>query len=240
MYKPTAGVSASAISGSNSGCMAMKTLRFRGVNSTLPWQAVAHKLMTVVAISALLLMVSGCVASFRPTGPALYKPSCDMEPVLKLHLPDPIDTLTGVSKSETIVENGINILTGATHRSYDIRDWFYLRSEAIEYQVIIFYGSAGCMKWYDTEKKRHRVFREVTESGLTGCIHYTEQPRADPEGGLAPMGYYISRAEFRLHNLYIRVVTKARADKGEKAQNDKLTNAVNDLAQMLTKACNGR
>jgi hypothetical protein len=70
------------------------------------------------------------------------------------------------------------------------------------------------------------------ENGLTGRVHYTEEPRADPEAGSGPMGYYLSRADFRLKNLYVRVVTRDR----DAPQNAKLSNAVKDLGQMLSGA----
>lgn len=199
-------------------------------------QAVARKLSLVFLASACLLLLSGCAALFRPTSPVLYKASCDLSPVLTLELPERIDALAGVPRSETIVEAGINKLTGREHRSADIKDWFYLRSGGVEYQVIIFYSSTGCAEWYESEKKDPPVFREATGNGLAGRVHYTEEPRADPEGGSGPMGYYLSRADFRLHNLYIRVVTKAHVAEGEKPQNDKLSNAVKDLGQMLSRA----
>lgn len=224
-------VSANGISESNEESMTTKAFELGGLNLSPREQDLLRKL-TPVMVSTFLVLVSGCAALFRPSSPVLYKPSCDLNPVLSLQLPERIDTLAGVPRSETIVENGINMLTGRRHRSADIKDWFYLRRGGIEYQVIIFHGNIGCVEWYQSEKKHHPVFRETTENGLTGRVHYTEEPRADPEGGSVPMGYYISRADFRLHNLYIRVVTKDR----DKPQNDKLANAVKDLAQMLNVA----
>jgi hypothetical protein len=99
----------------------------------------------------------------------------------------------------------------------------------VPYKFILFYSEAAANKWYESETERHPVYREVTKNGLTGRVHYTEEPRADPEGGSVPMGNYVSRADFRLHNLYIRVLAEDRT----KPQNDKLSNAVKDLAQML-------
>lgn len=205
--------------------------------------AVIRGLTPTMVVSTCLLLVSGCAALFRPATPVLHKPlPCDLGPVLSLQLPQRIDTLAGVSRTETVVEGGVNKLTGATRGPYDIRDWFYVRREdvalrsSVEYEIIIFYSNRACEEWYASAKKDHPVFREVTENGLTARVHYTEEPRADPEGGSGPMGYYISRADFRLHNLYIRVETKARSDQGEKPQNHKLSRAVKELGQMLNKA----
>lgn len=198
--------------------------------------AVMRWLTPTMVVSTCLLLVSGCAALFRPTTPVLHKPlPCDLGPVLSLQLPQRIDALAGVPRTETVVEGGVNKLTGATHGPYDIRDWFYVRQEdvalrsSVEYEIIIFYSNSACEEWYASAKKDHPVFREATENGLTGRVHYTEEPRADPEGGSGPMGYYVSRADFRLHNLHVRVVTKGR----DKPQNDKLSNAVKDLGQML-------
>ncbi len=201
--------------------------------------AVVRKLMAVILVGVCISLVSGCAALFRPTGPVLHKPPpCDLDPVLSLQLPQQIDTLTGVPRTATVVEGGVNKLTGATRGPYDIKDWFYFRREnvalrsSVEYEIIIFHNDKACEEWYASAKKDHPVFRETTENGLTGRVHYTEEPRADPEGGSGPMGYYLSRADFRLRNLYIRVVTKDR----EKAQNGKLSEAVKELGQMLSKA----
>jgi hypothetical protein len=167
----------------------------------------------------------------------LYKPSGDLEPVLTLTLPEQIDTLAGIPRTETIVENGFNKLLGEQEvdRSRARRELFYLRKGGTlkegptEYQFFLFHTDAAATNEYTWAKRGRRVFRETTENGLNGCIYYTEEPRADPEGGSAPMGYYISRADFRLRNLYIRVETQDY----EKPHNEKLTGAVVDLAQML-------
>jgi hypothetical protein len=106
----------------------------------------------------------------------------------------------------------------------------YLLKDTTEYKLVVFYNEAAAIKEYGRDKERH-VFREITENGLTGRVHYTEQPRSDPEGGSGPMGYYVSRAYFRLHNVFIRVTTQ-----DDKPQSDKLTIAVKDLAKMLNVA----
>lgn len=175
------------------------------------------------------------MALFRPTTPVLHKPSpCDLSPVLNLRFPEQIDTLAGVPKTETIVENGINMRVGGRQPD-EIKEWFDFKEDTTEYTFIVFYSEAATIKKYGRYSSRN-VFRETTENGLTGRVHYTEEPRADPEGGSVPMGYYISRADFRLHNLYIRVETKARSDQGEKPQNNKFSRAVKELGQMLSDA----
>jgi hypothetical protein len=167
----------------------------------------------------------------------LYKPSGDLEPVLTLQLPEQIDTLAGIPRTEVIVENGFNKLIGEQEvgRSDARQELFYLRKSgafkegSTEYQFVLFHTASAATNEYSWAKRHHRVFRETTEHDLNGCIFYTEEPRADPEGGLAPMGYYVSRADFRLRNLYIRVETRDN----ETPHNDKLTRAVTELAQML-------
>jgi hypothetical protein len=194
-------------------------------------------------ICGLLLFVSGCLSPFNPSWPLLYKPNCDISPVLKLQLPEQIDTLAGVPRTETVFENGTNkfggplpdeikemvyLKKGTSEYKFDGK--VYLLKDTTEYKLVVFYNEAAAIKEYGRDKERH-VFREITENGLTGRVHYTEQPRSDPEGGSGPMGYYVSRAYFRLHNVFIRVTTQ-----DDKPQSDKLTIAVKDLAKMLNVA----
>ena len=193
--------------------------------------------MTVLVCGCLVALVSGCVTWFRPTSAVLYKPSCDLRPVLTLQLPEHISTLAALPRTETIVEDdGFNKLLG--EKLSDPKESFYLRKGgdfkegATEYRFVLFHSDAGAIEEYEYAGKHHPVFRETTDNGLTGRVHYTEEPRADPEGGLVPMGCYISRADFRLHNLYICVT----AQDNEKPHNDKLANAVKELAQMLSGA----
>jgi hypothetical protein len=196
--------------------------------------AIARKLTSFLAVSAGLLFVSGCVTWFRPSGPVLYKPSCDLSPVLRLQFPEQIDTLPGVPRTETFFKNGTNRFGGRLPD--EIKERFNFKEGATEYTFIVFFTTAAASRWYESETKDHPVFREISQDGLAGCVYYTEEPRADPEGGLVPLGYFISRADFRVHNLYISVETTAHVEEGEKPQNDKLTNAVKDLARMLNGA----
>jgi len=191
------------------------------------------RLLTVLICGCLLFLAPGCicVSLFRPTTPVLHRPlPCDLGPILTLQLPDRVDSLADVPRTETFSQGGTNRYGGPLPDG--IKEHFCLTKGATEYRFIVFHNEAAAIKEYGRDSDRS-VFRETTENGLTGRVHYTEEPRADPEGGSGPMGYYISRADFRLHNLYIRVETKARADQGEKPQNDKLSNAVKSLGQML-------
>jgi len=161
----------------------------------------------------------------------LHKPPpCDLSPVLTLRYPEQIATLAGIPNVERLFQGGTNIYGGLLPDG--IMERFDLRKEALECTFIVFRSDAAAIKEYGRDSDRH-VFRETKEKGLIGRIHYTEEPRSDPEGGSSPMGYYISRADFRLHNLYIRVETKAHSANGEKPQNDKLANAVKELGRML-------
>lgn len=228
-----AGVSAKSISVLNENGMSTKSFWARLV--FLPFHQAMCRPLPVIAVCVSLSLFSGCAGLFSPSTPVLHKPStCDLDAVLKLKFPQQIETLAGVPRTETIVENGINKLVGGRQPD-QIKEWFDFKQGATEFKFIIFYSETAAIKEYQRDKDRH-VFRESSENGLTGRVHYTEEPRADPEGGSVPMGYYISRADFRLHNIYIRVVTKARVEEGEKPQNDKLSNAVKELGQMLSKA----
>ena len=204
-----------------------------------------RQFLALLTSASLFFLVSGCicVSMFRPGTPVLHKPSpCDLSPVLTIPLPENIISLAGIPRTETIVEDGYNRLIERQEvgRLDARRELFYLRKGGTaevgltEYMFVLFHTDVAAISEYEWAKKDHPVFREATENGLTGRVHYTEEPRADGEGGRGPMGYYISRADFRLHNLYIRVETKARKDQGEKPQNGKLANTVTELAQMLS------
>jgi hypothetical protein len=202
----------------------------------LLWSQIRHailrRVMPVIVISTCLLWMAGCATWFRPSSPVLHKPlPCDLGPVLKIQFPQRIETLVGMPRTETVFQGGTNKFGGRLPD--DIKEWFYIRKGTTEYTFIVFYTEAGATKEYERYSDRN-VFREATEHGLTGRVHYTEEPRTDREGGSLPMGRYISRADFRLHNLYVSVVTTAHSDRGEKPQNDKLSNAVRDLGQMLS------
>jgi len=203
------------------------------------------QILLLLICGCLLLLVPGCicVSMFRPTTPVLHKPSpCDLGPVLTLSLPQDITTLAGVPRTESIVEGGYNksVERQEAGRRDSRRELFYFRMGGTpevgltEYMFALFHSDAAAAEEYEWAKRDHPVFREATENGLAGRVHYTEEPRADPEGGSGPMGTYISRADFRLHNLYIRVETHAHVENHEKPQNDKLANAVRELAQMLS------
>jgi hypothetical protein len=113
--------------------MTTNTFKLRGLNLLLLWQAVSRKLTPVVVISTFLLLVSGCMGLFRPTSPVLYKPSCDLSPVLTLRLPERIDTLAGVPITEPVVENGINKIVGGRQPD-EIKQMFYVRKGDTEYR----------------------------------------------------------------------------------------------------------
>ena len=198
------------------------------------------RIKTLGFCGCLLVLAPGCIfiSLFRPSSPVLYKPSCDLGPVLALRLPEHISTLAGIPRTNSIVENGFNKLIGEQEvgRKDSRRELFYFtkgdtwKEGAAEYEFVLFHTDAAAIEHYEWAKTLPRVFREKAENGLAGCIYYTEEPRADPEGGSGPMGYYISRADFRLRNLYIRVETQNH----QKPYNDNLTRAVRELAEMLS------
>jgi hypothetical protein len=213
--------------------MTRKRFGLRGLVPLPFGPTVPCKCRWFLAVSSGVLLLSGCVTLFRPTGPVLYEPSCDLRPVLALHLPEQIDSLARLPRTETVFQGGTNRLGGRLPD--EIKEKLYLRKDATEYMFILFYSEAAASREYRRDHERH-VFCEVRENGLTGRVHYTEQPRADPEGGSVPLSFFVSRADFRLRNLYIKVETKARVEEGESPQNEKLSNAVKDLAEMLRRA----
>lgn len=176
-------------------------------------------------------LLSGCVL-LRPTSPVLHTTDCDLNPVLAVPLPEHVDTLARVPRSKVIAENGINKNTGDPQVD-GIKEFFYLKKGEVEYEFNLCFSDTAAIQLYESEKHRHPVLRETGADARNACLHYTEQPRSDPEGGSSPMNDFISRASFRLHNAFVLVTVQ-----DDKAQSDKLTNAVKELAQMLDGALN--
>jgi hypothetical protein len=174
----------------------------------------------------LLLLLAGCGIFVKTT----YRPSCDLQPVLTMKLPNPIETFAGCPRDKTIVENGINKIVGG-RQADDIKELFWLTKGDAEYEFDLFFSESAAVHWYESEKndpftrKYRPVFREITADNRSGCVHYTMRPQG--EWGL-PVNYYYSRASFRLHNACISVTTQ-----DDKPRSDNLTIAVGDLAQML-------
>jgi hypothetical protein len=153
-----------------------------------------------------------------------------------MQVPDHIDTLAGCPRDKTVVENGINKGEGS-RRTDGTKELFFLTKGDCQYEVWLFFTDGDALGLYESDKhypfatKHYPVFRETVTDGCSGCLRYTEQERADPEGGSGAMGVYHSRASFRLHNAFIRVTTQDTT-----SQSDKLSIAVKDLAQMLNAA----
>ncbi len=218
--------------------MTTKDFGSRDLNLT-QFVNMSGQLTKCVLVGACLLLVSGC-AVFKPTSSVLHKPSCDLSPVLALRLPDPINTLAAVPRDKSFVENGTNVGEGIRNVE-GLKEFFSLKRGEVEYRFELYFNAAAAVHLYEAEKhdpfaeKNYPVFREDVADGRSGWVCYTEQPRSDPEGGSHPMNYYISRAYFRLHNAFIRVTVQ-----DDKPQNDKLTNAVKDLARMLDGALSAK
>ena len=195
----------------------------------------------ILASSCLIFITCGCLITSNMVNfwPLLYKPSCDVQPVLAIQMPGYIETLAGCPRDKTIVVNGIN--GDGSRRTDDMKEFFYFRNGKgefdcdVKYEFDVFFSEAAAKKMYESEKhwrsKDDPVFQEKKGDSGIACVHYTEQERADPEGGSAPMGIYHARASFRLRNTFISITTNERTSKS-----DKLALAVRDLAQMLTVA----
>jgi hypothetical protein len=195
----------------------------------------------ILVSSCLIFFTCGCLITSNMVNfwPLLYKPSCDVQPVLAIQMPVYVETLAGCPRDETIVENGLG---GAGHRAPDDeKEFFYFRKGKgefdydVQYEFHVFFSEAAAVKWYESEKrwrsKDDPVFQEMSGDSGIACLHYTKQERADPEGGSVPLGDYHARASFRLRNTFISITTNERTSKS-----DKLAFAVKDLAQMLTVA----
>jgi hypothetical protein len=204
--------------------MTGQNFRLRGIDLVLNRKR-------VLAVIAWVWLLSGC-SLLRPTSPVLHKTNCDLNPVLAVRLPEHVGTLASIPRSKVIAENGINKNTGDPQPD-GIKELFYLNKGDVEYEFDLCFSDTAARQLYESARDRHPVLHETGADGRNACLHYTEQPRSDPEGGSSPMNDYISRASFRLHNAFIRVTAQ-----DDKAQSEKLTNAVKDLAQMLDGALN--
>jgi len=187
---------------------------------------------SILASGCLLFITCGCLlTSIRSAWPLLYKPSCDLQPVLSLRLPDRIETLAACPRDETYAVNGIN--KSGERWPDNAKEFFRLRRAETDFESWVFFTENAAVERYQSEKRwiskgGQSVFREVTEDGRNICVYYTKQERADPEGGSGPMGIYHARASFRLRNAFIGVETTET-----RAKSDTLSLAVRDLAQML-------
>ena len=149
-----------------------------------------------------------------------------------MQLPSHIDTLAGCPRDKTIVEDGINKGEGS-RRTDGTKELFFLTKGDSQYEFQLFFGESDAVSLYESDKhypfgsRYYPVFRETIADDRSGCIRYTQQERADPEGGSGPMGIYHSRVSFRLRNAFIRVKTQET-----NSQSDTLTIAVKDLATL--------
>jgi hypothetical protein len=191
--------------------------------------------------SFLLFFACGCLITSNLVNgwPLLYKPSCDVQPVLAVKMPSYIETLAGCPRDETLTLDGRN--KDGDKWVDDIKQFFYFRNGKgefdcdVEYKFLVFFSEASAIKEYESEKrwksKRDPVFQEISGDTGIACVFYTEQDRADPEGGSVPMGTYHAQVSFRLRNIFVRVTTNEHTSKS-----DKLALAVKDLTEMLTVA----
>ena len=178
--------------------------------------------------SCLLAFTCGC------STPLVYKPSYDLGAVYRMELPNHIETLERFPRSAAHAVNGINLHVNERQNG-NIKEMFDLKKGAVEYGVFLFYTDAAAKHWYEGQKAFQSndipIFNETSTNEMNTCVFYVEQPRADPEGGSVPMGFYISRALLRFKNIFVRVWIRQ-----DKPQTDTLTPALKDMARMLNAA----
>ncbi len=186
---------------------------------------------TILQIFSISTFGCALMVGYGCSRPLLYPPSCNLSPVLTAMYPRQIDTLAGCPRDNVYVENGINKLTG-DQQPDEIKEMFDLSKDGAQFNFVLFLNETAAAKWFVSEKdsaaERVPVFRQETADGCRAFIRYVEQPRADPEGGGRPMGYYISRVCFQVRNAVVEVQIRS-----DKPQTDKLTLAVNNLADLL-------
>jgi hypothetical protein len=154
-------------------------------------------------------------------------------------MPNCIETLAACPRDKTLTLDGRRDDGGKWPD--DIKQFFYYRNGKgeygwdVQYEFRVFFSEASAIKSYESEKryssKHVPIYQEISGDSGIACIFYTDQERADPEGGSAPTGIYHARVLFRLRNTEIYITTREGTSKS-----DKLSLAVRDLAQMLTSA----
>lgn len=187
---------------------------------------VRRRLVWSLAIAALAQFTAGCCR------PLVYKPV--YEPT-RVHSPDvsrPIITLAGFPRNATHVERGINTHTGQPQPEQIVEMFDWNVGEA-EYRFTLFAFESAAARYLEAEKKHSRVppFRQESSHGTTLVLFHDRQPRADPEGGCAPLGYYVSKAAVRIRNLVVDV----RVDHRQQ-QSDALARAIEHLDDTLAAA----
>jgi hypothetical protein len=84
----------------------------------------------------------------------LYKPSCDLQPILALRLPDYIETLAGCPRDQTIAKDGLG--NDGYRAPDDQKEFFYYRNGKgefdcdVEYEFHVFFHEAAAVKWYES------------------------------------------------------------------------------------------
>ncbi|HUL53543.1 MAG TPA: hypothetical protein VLT83_09070 [Opitutaceae bacterium] len=171
-----------------------------------------------------LLLASGCC------GLILSRPVCDPKPLLTLKLPARIETLAGLPRDGTSVENGINKRTGGPQPGR-VKELFDLHDDFGGYNFTLYFDETAAKEGYEFENSFTLVpvFSETKADGAAFALLYVNKPRTDPEGGCKPYGYYSSGAHVRLRNLVVGFGTRH-----DQPISDALTKAARHLAEMLT------
>lgn len=111
-----------------------------------------------------------------------------------------------------------------------IKESFEFRDENAEYGVWLWLTEEYAMGYLKFDPTNVPIFSETNRGDVSFRLYYVNQPRADPEGGCVPMGYFTSRATIRIKNATIDIKSH-----DNNATSDRLSKAVASLGAMLSR-----
>lgn len=107
--------------------------------------------------SFLLFFACGCLITSNMVNfwPLRYKPSCDVQPVLAIQMPNDIETLAGCPRDKSLAVDGKS--KDGEKWPDDIKEFFYFRKGKgefdcdVEYEFLVFFSEAAAIKRYESQ-----------------------------------------------------------------------------------------
>jgi hypothetical protein len=187
----------------------------------------------LILIMGTMICMSGCVCL-----PLLHQPPEDSgAAMLSLKVPDKIETLSGLPRDESFVENGINVLAGG-RQPEGIKELFRIKKGPEDasnqrYEFVLFYREEDAKKWYEMYKSDKLVppYFMGEADDREYFVRYVVQEQTSNAGFLCdPSPYTTSMTAFRLRNLYVEVRVYDKP-----ANSGSMTGAVKYLADLLAR-----
>jgi hypothetical protein len=190
-----------------------------------------RSLLNCIIMGAMVFM-SGCICK-----PILYEPKHDPSPlILSLKIPQSIETLSGIPRDRTMVENGIILATGS-RQTYGVKEAIIIKKGAeyapsVTYVFTLYYSVLHAKKDFELFKNDRFIkpffFGEAEEHAY--YITYILQDQGRNGFFCETSPYFHSHAGFRLRNLFIEIRVIDEENKF-----DSLTRAVEYIADILAK-----